>query len=107
MSIATEIERIQNAKASIKKAIENKGVEVGNGKIDTYANKIEEITVSEDLSAELTEQNDLLSTQEITIDNIVTALEGKCAGGGGITPKVEGNTLILSSGTIEGGVLSI
>lgn len=106
MSIATEIERIQNAKASIKKAIENKGVEVGNGKIDTYANKIEEITVSEDLSAELTEQNDLLSTQEITIDNIVTALEGKCAGGG-ITSKVEGNTLILSSGTIEGGVLSI
>lgn len=49
MSITTEIERIQNAKASIKTAIENKGVEVGNGTIDTYASKIDEISVgSED-----------------------------------------------------------
>lgn len=45
MSITTEIERIQNAKASIKTAIENKGVEVGNGTIDTYASKIDEISV--------------------------------------------------------------
>lgn len=44
MSIATEIERIQNAKSSIKTAIENKGVTVGNGTIDTYASKIDEIT---------------------------------------------------------------
>jgi hypothetical protein len=44
MSIASEIERIQNAKSSIKTAIENKGVEVGNGTIDTYASKIDEIT---------------------------------------------------------------
>ena len=45
MSIVSEIERIQNAKTSIKTAIENKGVEVGNGTIDTYASKIGEITV--------------------------------------------------------------
>ena len=44
MSIATEIERIQNAKASIKFAIENKGVTVGDGTIDTFADKILEIT---------------------------------------------------------------
>ena len=44
MSIATEIERLQNAKASIKTAIENKGVVVGDGLIDTYASKIDEIT---------------------------------------------------------------
>lgn len=44
MSIATEIERMQNAKASIKTAIENKGVTVGDGLIDTYASKIDEIT---------------------------------------------------------------
>ena len=51
MSITTEIERIQNAKASIKTAIENKGVEVGDGTIDTYASKIDEISVgSEDSS---------------------------------------------------------
>lgn len=45
MSITTEIERIQNAKATIKTAIENKGVEVGDGTIDTYASKIDEISV--------------------------------------------------------------
>lgn len=44
MSIATEIERIANAKASIKASIENKGVEVGDGLIDTYASKIDEIS---------------------------------------------------------------
>lgn len=53
MSIATEIERIQNAKTSIKNAIEEKGVEVGDGLIDTYADKISEIiphdTTLEDL----------------------------------------------------------
>ena len=44
MSIATEIQRIQTAKADIKTAIENKGVEVGDGKIDTYAEKINQIS---------------------------------------------------------------
>lgn len=44
MSVATEIERIQNAKYSIKTAIENKGVVVGDSTIDTYASKIDEIT---------------------------------------------------------------
>ncbi len=44
MSIATEIERLQNAKASIKASIENKGVTVGDGTLDTYASKIDEIS---------------------------------------------------------------
>lgn len=44
MSVATEIQRIQTAKADIKTAIENKGVEVGDGKIDTYAEKISQIS---------------------------------------------------------------
>lgn len=44
MSIATEIERLQTAKADIKAAIENKGVTVGDGTIDTYAEKIGEIS---------------------------------------------------------------
>ena len=43
MSIATEIERLQNAKSDIKTAIENKGVVVGDGLIDTYAEKIDQI----------------------------------------------------------------
>ena len=45
MSIATEIQRLQTAKENIKTAIEEKGVEVGNGTIDTYAEKIGEISV--------------------------------------------------------------
>ena len=44
MSIANEIQRLQNAKADIKSAIENKGVTVGDGTIDTYAEKISEIS---------------------------------------------------------------
>ena len=44
MSIATEIQRLQQAKADIKTAIENKGVTVGDGTIDTFASKINEIT---------------------------------------------------------------
>ena len=43
MSIAYEINRIKNAKSSIKEAIENKGVTVGDGTIDTYAAKINDI----------------------------------------------------------------
>lgn len=42
-SIATEIRRLLNAKIAIKKAIESKGVTVGDGLIDTYADKIAEI----------------------------------------------------------------
>ena len=48
MSIATEITRLQNAKANIKSAIEEKGVTVGDGLIDTYADKIAEISAGGD-----------------------------------------------------------
>ena len=44
MSIANEIQRLQSAKADIKSAIEQKGVTVGDGTIDTYAEKIGEIS---------------------------------------------------------------
>lgn len=45
MSIATEIQRLQTAKADIKSAIEEKGVTVGDGLLDTYADKVREISV--------------------------------------------------------------
>jgi hypothetical protein len=45
MSIANEIQRLQSAKADIKSAIEEKGVTVGDGTVDTYAEKIGEISV--------------------------------------------------------------
>ena len=48
MSIATEIQRLQTSKENIKAAIENKGVTVGDGTIDTYAEKIDEIEVGGD-----------------------------------------------------------
>ena len=43
MAIADQITRIKNAKAAIKTAIEGKGVTVGDGTIDTYAEKINQI----------------------------------------------------------------
>lgn len=43
MSIATEIQRLQEAKADIKTVIEEKGVEVGNGLIDGYADKVDAV----------------------------------------------------------------
>lgn len=49
MSIETEIQRLQNAKADIKTAIEEKGVEVGDGLIDTYAEKIGQISSGGDV----------------------------------------------------------
>ena len=46
MSIANEIQRLQGSKANIKSAIEEKGVTVGDGTIDTYADLIRQITTS-------------------------------------------------------------
>ena len=48
MSVNSQIARIQNAKAAIKTAIEGKGVTVGNGTIDTYAEKINQIVTGDD-----------------------------------------------------------
>lgn len=50
MTTAENLNRIIQAKADIKKAIENKGVAVGNGTIDTYAEKINEIQYSKGLN---------------------------------------------------------
>jgi hypothetical protein len=44
LSISLEITRLQNAKSDIKTSIENKGVTVGEGTIDTYASKIDQIS---------------------------------------------------------------
>lgn len=43
MAIADDLQRIIDAKADIKTAIENKGVIVGNDLLDTYASKIDSI----------------------------------------------------------------
>jgi hypothetical protein len=83
MSIATEIQRLQTAKVDIKTAIENKGVEVGNGTIDTYAEKIGEISVGGSLGLEryakqiLFASLNLFGKEEVTLnlDN-ATSLNG-------------------------------
>lgn len=46
MSIATEISRLQTAKANLKTAIEGKGVTVGNVKLDEYYTKVNAIPTS-------------------------------------------------------------
>ena len=43
MTIASEITRLQNDKAAICTAIENKGVTVGNVTLDDYANCVNSI----------------------------------------------------------------
>ena len=52
MNIANEIARLQKAKADIKTVIENKGVTVGDGTIDSYAEKIKEIPVGGETESE-------------------------------------------------------
>lgn len=43
MAIQTQVTRIKGAKAALKEAIESKGVTVGDGRIETYADKVLEI----------------------------------------------------------------
>ena len=66
MSIATEIQRLQNAKASIKTSIENKGVVVSSSDtLDDYAGYIDAINISTQEKT-ITPQN---QTHEITADS--------------------------------------
>ena len=87
MSIKTEIDRIKQSKADIISALTNKGVTVpSDASIDDLSALVDAISTSEDLSSELTTQNNLITTQETTIDNIISALQGKASGGsGGVT----------------------
>lgn len=62
MSIANEIQRLQASKANIKAAIENKGVTVGDGTIDTYAEKISEISGGVLVANPLEYANDMSDT---------------------------------------------
>ena len=70
MSIVSEITRLQNAKSDIKASIENKGVTVGDGTIDTYASKINEISTS----------SAVLGTKTITKNGIYKASDDNLDG---------------------------
>ena len=80
MSIANEIERLQTAKASIKTSIENKGVTVGDGTIDTYASKIDEISTS----------SAVLGTKTITANGTYNATDDNLDGYSQVTVETSG-----------------
>lgn len=90
MSIQTEITRLNTAKTNILNSIKNKGVDTSKAStLSDVSTLIDNITTKEDLSSEFNDYEAYLNTQETTIDDILTALEGKTAGGGGITPTGE------------------
>lgn len=80
MSVASEIARLQNAKASIKTSIENKGVTVGDGTIDTYASKIDEISTS----------SAVLGTKTIISNGIYKAVDDNLDGYSQVEVKTSG-----------------
>lgn len=80
MSIANEITRLQNAKTSIKTSIENKGVIVGDGTIDTYASKINEISTS----------SAVLGTKTITENGTYKAIDDELDGYSKVTVETSG-----------------
>jgi hypothetical protein len=80
MSVASEIARLQNAKASIKTSIENKGVTVGDGTIDTYASKIDEISTS----------SAVLGTKTITANGTYKAIDDNLDGYSQVTVETSG-----------------
>ena len=95
--IGVEIDRIETAKASIKAAIEGKGVSVPSGtKIDGMSGYIDAIDTSEDL-------DEVLNEQESLIDQIQAALEGKA----GVMAYVENGVLYLPNATVSSGVLEV
>ena len=80
MSIASEITRLQNAKSDIKASIENKGVTVGDGTIDTYASKINEISTS----------SAVLGTKTITENGTYKAIDDNLDGYSEVNVQLKG-----------------
>lgn len=57
MSIYSEITRVKNAKAAIKAALAEKGVDAGDGKLDTYAEKIGQIHTGDGVPVSVIERS--------------------------------------------------
>ena len=80
MAIVDEITRLQNAKEAIKTSIENKGVEVGEGTIDTYAEKIDQISTGGEISAKITDATSLFANGLRTedMDGLLSLIGNGC-----------------------------
>jgi hypothetical protein len=71
MSIASEITRLQTAKANIKSAIEGKGVTVSSSaKLDDYANLISSIETASTVYTYIAVTSTLNSTERATMQNL-------------------------------------
>ena len=83
MSIQTEINRLNTAKTNILNSIKNKGVDTSSAEtLSDVSPLIDSITTNEDLSTELNNYEIYLSTQETTIQDIISALQNKIMSGG-------------------------
>ena len=80
MAINEELTRIKNAKEAIKTSIEAKGVTVGDGTIDTYASKIDEISTS----------SAVLTTKTITANGTYNATDDNADGYSQVTVETSG-----------------
>lgn len=65
------------------------------------------MSASEDLSSELNTQNSLITTQETTIDNIISALQGKASGGSGGSVETGTLNINLDTSNVENSKASI
>lgn len=82
---ADKLAKLRATKADLKAALTEKGQAPGDV-FSTYPNMVRAITTGENLDTELATQNSLIA-------NILTALDGKAAGGG-----IETATVTLASG---------
>lgn len=93
MSIQTQIDRLQAAKADLIAKIEAKGVSVpADASLDDLAALVQAIDTQEDLSAEMT-------AQDVLIEDIMEALQGKAAGDGSGSAPVIRALSVTQNGT--------
>lgn len=79
MSIASEIQRLQNAKRGIKEVLLYKGIDVGDGTIDTYSSKMFEQIKNPFGNIDITENGtyDVADKETATVRVGVGAIEGE------------------------------
>lgn len=101
MSIASEITRLQGAKADIKSAIEAKGVTVpSSAKLDTYDDYIAQITSGADVSGVTATASDVITGKDF-VNSSGTLVHGSMTNRGAVSGSIDG--LTTTSYTIQSG----